>query len=101
MLAKPSRVGRESVGEARPSRIDTFSASNGDDGLVISDLSLIGVNRGSMTIKRMDELMSRYGMPPSYICRVPTISEYVSILGLLEIGMCEETFSVKFWIPVH
>lgn len=56
----------------------------------------IRVNNGSMTIKRMDELVLRYGMPPNYIYKVPTISEYVSTPGSLEIGMCKDTFRVKF-----
>lgn len=59
-------------------------------------LPFIRVNRGSVTIKRMDELVSRYGVSFNYICRVPTISKYVSMLGLFEIGVREETFRVEF-----
>lgn len=52
----------------------------------------VGVNRGTMTIERMNELVMRYGVPSRHISRILTVSEYVSTLGTLKIGVCKESF---------
>lgn len=49
----------------------------------------------------MEELVLRYGMPPDYICSVPSLRKYVSTTGSLEIGVYEETFKARFRILVH
>lgn len=69
-------------------------SSTSDEGgrQVDNDLLPVRVNRGIMAIKRMNELLMRYGVPSRYVCRLPTTGEYVSILGTLEIGVCEESF---------
>lgn len=54
-----------------------------------------------MTAKRMEVLVSRYGVPSNNICKVPSICEYVSMLRPLEIDICEETFKARFRILVH
>lgn len=66
-----SGVGRGSVGMDHPSGIDSYNVSDGDGRPAVKDLLLIGVNWGNMTVERMDELVSRYGVAPGYICKVP------------------------------
>lgn len=93
---KPSSKNRESVGEAHPSRTKAFSASGNDSKSIDNDPLPIGVNRGSMPIEKMEELVSRHSMPFSYVYKVLTISEYVSTSGSQEIGVCKETFWARF-----
>lgn len=100
MPTRPSGIGRESLGEARPNEMNASSASDSDGGSIIGDPPYIGNNWGSMTIDRMNDLVSRYGVSPSYICRVPSISEYMFMPSFSEIGMYEETFRVMFKILV-
>lgn len=101
MLTRPSSTGRESVSEAHFGRTKNFRTSDDDGRLAEDNLLLIGVNRGNMIDKRMDELVSRYGVPLSYVYKIPTIIEYISMPGPLKIGVCEKTFRVRFWIPIH
>lgn len=54
-----------------------------------------------MTERRMEEFVLRYGLAPSYICRVPSIEEYMSTFGPLEIDICKKTFRVEFRIQVY
>lgn len=89
MSARPEYFSRESVGEAQSSKMATSSASDSDNGPITNDPQPVKVNRGSMTEKRIEELVSRYGVPPSYTCRVPSLREYMSMPGPLEISVCE------------
>lgn len=63
------------MGKARPSEMAAFSATDIDGKLATSDLSPIRVNQDSMAIDRMEELVSKYGVTLSSICRVLFISE--------------------------
>lgn len=55
--------------------------------LANGDPPLIGVNKGTMTTKRLGELVARYGVLSNYVCRGPIIDEYISIPGPLEISV--------------
>lgn len=99
VLVSPGGVDRESMGEARSSEMVTSSAS--DSGSTTSDPPSIKVKQGNMNAERIEELVLRYGVPSNYICRIPSIDEYGSMPGPLEIGMCEEIFKVGFRILIH
>lgn len=94
-------MGKESAGKACPNGTNTCNAKDGDGESADSDLPPIGVNKGSMTVKRMNELVSRYDKPLGYVSRVSTISEYMSTLSPFEINVCKKTFRARFQILVH
>lgn len=82
--------------ETFPNILKNSNANDNDGGLANDDLPLIGVNRGIKTVERISELLSRYGVPSEYVYRISITNEYVSTLGLLKIGVCEESFWAKF-----
>lgn len=91
----------KSIREVCLSKTEASNASDNDGGLVDGDPPPIEVNRGSITVEKMEELVLRYGIPPSYVCIVPTISEYVPMPGSLKIGVCKETFPARLWVFNH
>lgn len=59
VLVRASGASKESIRKTCQGRIEAFSTNNNDNGLMNNDSPPIGVNKGSMTVKRMDELMLR------------------------------------------
>lgn len=49
-----------------------------------------------MFAKRMHDLGLRYGVPPSYMYRIPFSGKYVSTLGPLEAGCERRVFKPLF-----
>lgn len=92
MLAKSGDKSQEFVVEVQLYRLEDSSSSDKDDGPTNNDIPPVGVNRGTMTTQRMNELVIRYRVPLGYVCRIWTVSEYVSRPGPLEIRVCEESF---------
>lgn len=86
----------EFVGEASLDKLKASSASNDDSRSVDDDPPLIRVNRDTITIEKMDELVSNYEVPSGYVCKIPTISEYVSTLSLPKIGVYKKSLWVDF-----
>lgn len=68
-------------------RLEDSIVYDDDDGWVEDDLPPVRVNRGIMTIERMNELLLRYRVPSDYIYRMSIASEYVFTSGRLEIGV--------------
>lgn len=49
----------------------------------------------------MSELVSRYGLPSGYICKIPIISEHIFTLSPTVISVCKESFWAGFYVPIH
>lgn len=54
-----------------------------------------------MSTKKMYELVVSYRIPLGYLSRISSNGEYVSILGPLEVNVCEESFWASFHISIH
>lgn len=82
---KSSGESRESLGKASLDRPEASSTSGDDGGPTNEDPRLIEVNKGTITVEKMSELVSKYEVPSSYIYKIPIANEYVSTSGPLEI----------------
>lgn len=65
------------------------------------DPPIVGLPQVIMSSKRMGELISRYKIPPKYVCRVPSDDQHISTPGPMEVVVCEETFWAGFHLPCH
>lgn len=48
--------------------------------------------RGLMMVKRVREIVFRYGVPPEFVCKLSGDSEYIFYSSPIEVTMSEETF---------
>lgn len=65
--------------------LDITSKSEGDGGPAERDLPMYRMPQGIMTLKRMRELVSRYRIPPKYVCKLPSDDDCISYSGLTEV----------------
>lgn len=54
-----------------------------------------------MTVEKMNELVLRYRVPASCICKIPTVSKYVSTLSPLKISVYKESFRAKSNVLIY
>lgn len=57
--------------------------SDNDVGHTKDDPTMVGIPQSSMSPKRINELMSRYGMPLGYTYRLPPLKEDLFQLHLM------------------
>lgn len=88
-------------GEVNSGRSEASSANDNNEGPVDDDPPPIGVNRDIIIIKKITEIVLRYGMHSGYVYKIPTINKCISTLSSLEIGACKESFWAGFCIPIH
>lgn len=51
-----------------------------------------------MIVKKISELVSKYGVPFGYIYRILIVSEYVFTPGHLKISVCEDNLRADCWV---
>lgn len=49
----------------------------------------------------MTKIMLRYKVPPEFVCRVSGNSKCISYPNPMEVAVSEETFIVRFRLPLH
>lgn len=54
-----------------------------------------------MTAERIKEILSRYGVLPEFLYRLPDSNECISYPGPMEVAMCKVTFREGFHFPLH
>lgn len=65
------------------------------------DPFIVSIPQGIISLERMGELMSRYEIPPEYVCRILSNDKYISTPDPLEVFVCEETFWIGIPLPLH
>lgn len=80
---------RESIWEAH-SNVSNISGSDMDP--MKDDPPTVSIPRGIISIQRMHDLVSRYGISLSYMYRIPSDGKYISVPGPLKFSICDESF---------
>lgn len=62
---------------------------------------IVGIPRGTISSKRMGELILRYDVPTENMCRTSSDKKYVSNPSPLKVAICKETFYARFYLPLY
>lgn len=103
LMVSPCSSGdsREPLRQVDSNGSKIFTTSDSDLGLAEDNLPMVVILQDIISLKRMQKLVLRYGVPLGYVYKVFNDDMHISTLGPLKVVMYEDRFCARFHLRMH